>query len=190
MKAKYDKRLFERKAGVRLDVGCGLSKQKGYIGLDIEPHPNVDIVHDVQVFPWPVPDSSCFQILMSHLWEHIEPKYRFRVMDELWRIIRHDGQLLIAAPYADSFLAFAHPAHYTCPNEAAFQFFDPDYRLWHCEAKKALPWKIIRNDPNVTGCIEVVMEPRKTKDGKPIICPVNPAVPDCVRIESRKQNGE
>ena len=166
-KKRYNSRLFAAAAGVRLDVGCGINKQKGFLGLDQVRHPCVDIVHDVQKFPWPVPSQSCMVILMSHLWEHIEPKYRFEVMDELWRIVRHDGQLLISAPYATSFLAFAHPAHYMCPNEATFQFFDPDYPLWHaCSYKKPKPWKIVRNDANLAGCIEIVLEPRKDKKGK------------------------
>jgi hypothetical protein len=184
---KLNSNLFERAKGVRLDVGCGQFKQKGFLGMDFTPHKNVDIVHDAQKFPWPVPDDICYQILLSHIWEHIEPKYRFQVMDELWRICRHDGQLLINAPYANSFLAHAHPAHYMCPNEATFQFFDPDYMLWHsCSYKKPLPWKITRMDYNTAGCIELIMEPRKDKNGKPL--PIGPKakVQDAVKlIENR-----
>lgn len=164
-KSKIDRELFKRKSGIRLDVGCGQNKQKGYIGLDIGKLPGVDIVHDIQKFPWPVPDNCCFQILFSHVWEHVEPKYRFRVMDEFWRICRFDGQLLIAAPYAGSYLEAAHPAHYMCPNELTFTFFDPDYELHHAcsNQEKPKPWKIIRNMPNPVGVIEVIMEPRKSK---------------------------
>lgn len=130
--------------------------------MDIVNHPNVDIVHDVQKFPWPIPKDSCSKILMSHLWEHIEPKYRFQLMDELWRVCRADGQLMISAPYAGTHLAHAHPAHYMCPNELTFQFFDPDYFYYQVTSyKKPKPWKIIRNMPNPVGCIEVILEPRK-----------------------------
>jgi len=159
-----NRKLFESKKGIRLDVGCGISKQKGFVGLDIVRRKGVDIVHDVQKFPWPVPSDCCFQVLMSHLWEHIEPKYRFRLMDELWRICRADGQVLISAPYAGTYLAFAHPAHYGCPNEVTFQFFDPDYELYKITSyKKPKPWKIIRNMPNPVGQLEVILEPRKKK---------------------------
>lgn len=184
-----NKRLFEKAKGVRLDIGCGQFKQKGFLGMDIERHPNIDITHDVQKFPWPVPDDSCYQILMSHVWEHIEPKYRFRVMDELWRICRHDGQLLLSAPHAGSYLEAAHPAHYMCPNEATFQFFDPDYQLYHAAGyKKPLPWKIVRNLHNLGGCIEVILEPRKDKKGKAVL--VNePQKQGCVQIEPRKVKG-
>ena len=160
-------KLFTDMAGVKLDVGCGANKQAGFIGIDRERLPGVDIVHDIQRFPWPVPANCATMILLSHLWEHVEPKYRHRLMDECWRICRHDGQLLISAPYATSFLAFAHPEHYGCPNEATFQFYDPDYALYHSGGYgKLRPWRIVRNDANLTGCIEVILEPRKDWRGR------------------------
>ena len=167
---KINRELFKRAAGIKLDVGCGIFKQKGFVGIDMMDHDNVDIVHDIQIFSWPVPDNICSQILMSHLWEHIEPKYRFEVMDELWRICRYDGQLFICCPHAGSFLEAAHPAHYMCPNTGTFQFFDPDFHFWQaCSYKKPLPWKLIRNDANVTGTIEVILEPRKDEKGEPVM---------------------
>lgn len=188
MKKKVNYKLFEKAKAIRLDVACGPSKQKGYLGMDIVPGENVDIVHDIQKFPWPIPDNVCASILMSHIYEHIEPKYRFQVMDECWRIIRHDGQLLIACPYANSFLESAHPAHYMCPNEASFQFFDPDYHLWHASGyQKPLAWKIIRCAFAMNGTIEIVMEPRKKRDGKPEPLPEKPVIMGSVQILERKE---
>ena len=186
---KINSGLFEKAKGISLDVGCGQIKQKGFIGMDIEDGPNVDIVHDIQEFPWPVPDDVCKHVLMSHVFEHIEPKYRFRVMDEIWRICRWDGQLWLSCPYAGSFLESAHPAHYPCPNEAAFEFFDPAYQLWHASGhKKPLPWKIIKRSFAMNGCIEVVMEPRKDKKGKALSLEQDmPAVQDSVKLFRRKE---
>jgi len=166
-KMRYDRKLFGRMLAVKLDVGCGPNKQKGCIGIDKIKLPGVDIVHDIQRFPWPVPDNVCTMIVMSHIWEHIEPKYRSILMDELWRIIRWDGQLFIAAPYANSFLANAHPEHYGCPNELTFTFYSPDYPLYMSGAYGIVkPWKLIRNDANLSGCIEIILEPYKDKKGK------------------------
>ena len=30
-----------------LDIGCGINKPQGYIGLDREPYPGVDVVRDL-----------------------------------------------------------------------------------------------------------------------------------------------
>lgn len=160
-------KLFEKMKSVKLDVGSGPFKQPGFIGMDRIKLKGVDIVHDIQKFPWPIPSNICSVILMSHVWEHVEPKYRSRLMDECWRIIRHDGQLLISAPYANTFLANAHPEHYLCPNELTFQFYDPDFPLFISGSYGMVkPWKLVRNEPNVAGCIEVILEPRKTEKGK------------------------
>lgn len=169
------KKIFDGMKGICLDVGCGQAKQKGFVGMDIEKHPSIDIVHDIQKLPWPIPDSICNKILMSHVIEHVEPKYRFNVFDECWRIIRWDGQLLVSCPYAGSYLESAHFAHYPCPNEGAFQFLDPDYYLWHCSGwNKLKPWRIVRCLPIIGGCLEVILEPRKLKNGKMEILPKEP----------------
>jgi SAM-dependent methyltransferase len=148
--------LFRSKAGIRLDIGCGEAKQRGFVGMDVRQLPGVDIQHDAQDFPYPIPDSTCLQILLSHLWEHIEPRYRIALMDELWRIMKPDGQLLVSSPYYLSFGACQDPTHYPCPNEATFLYFVPDSPLW--QIYKPKPWRCIRNDYCQNGNLEVIME--------------------------------
>ena len=66
--------LLRDKGGIQLDVGCGASKQgPEWVGLDLRPLPGVDIAHDVQMYPWPLPDESCIRVVCSHLVEHIPP---------------------------------------------------------------------------------------------------------------------
>lgn len=151
-----NKDLLKRRGGIRLDIGCGSAKQPGFVGMDLRKLPTVDIVHDAQVFPYPLPDDCCVQILLSHLWEHIEPKHRINLMNELWRISRVGAQLLISSPYYLSFGALQDPTHYGCPNEATFRYFDPTHPLWNIYEAK--PWKIIQNNYAMTGNMEVIME--------------------------------
>ncbi len=157
-------KLFKKNAISRLDIGCGENCGRGWIGMDRRKVKGVDIVHDVQKFPWPLYSNSCFQILMSHLWEHIEPKHRIAVMDEIHRIIRPDGQLPISVPYAGSFGNYQDPTHYFGPNEATFTYFDPSKPLY--QVYKPRPWKLIRNEYQVTGNMEVILEPIKKKRKK------------------------
>jgi hypothetical protein len=99
---------------------------------------------------------------MSHLWEHIEPKYRIDVANEVWRIMKSGGQWLISAPYACSPGAQQDPTHYPCPNKDTFVYFDPaagDGVLYNVYKPK--PWTLVRNDFQLAGNIEVIMEPRK-----------------------------
>lgn len=155
---------MNRKQGIRLDVGCGSNKQPHWVGMDIRKVKGVDIVHDACKFPYPLPANSCFQILLSHLWEHIEPKYRIKLMDELWRIMKPQGQLLISAPYYLSFGALQDPTHYGCPNEATFTYFDPGYPMYRIYEPK--PWKLVRNDYQINGNMEVILEKGTAKNDK------------------------
>ena len=142
MKRRKHYKLPDSKKGWKLDIGCSDHKQPNFVGMDIRKVEGVDIVWDVTKFPYPIPSNSCLLILMSHLWEHIEPKYRVDVMNELWRIMKPDGQLLLSAPYANSFGASQDPTHYPCPNEATFTYFDKGYPLYNVYKPKC--WKIIR----------------------------------------------
>jgi SAM-dependent methyltransferase len=145
-----------RNQGIRLDIGCGEGKMPHWTGMDIRRLKGVDIVHDVQKFPYPLKANSCFQVLLSHLWEHIEPKYRIDVMNELWRITKPKGQVLITTPYYLSFGALQDPTHYGCPNEATFTYFDPNYPMW--QIYKPKPWKLLRNDYLMQGSLDVILE--------------------------------
>jgi len=159
---------------IDLDVGCGRCKQHGMVGMDYMAGPGVDIVWDIGKTPWkPIPPMSCRRILMSHVIEHIPPDKRFAVIDECWRIIHPDGQLFISCPYAGSMYDHGHLEHYPSPNEWAFQFFDPEYHFWHTRLPHAKPWEIMKNMPTGHGCLEVIMHPRKSDKGRPVI-PKNP----------------
>jgi SAM-dependent methyltransferase len=165
MNPKLDFESLKQGQGIRLDIGCSDHKMPNWIGMDIRDLQGVDIVHDVQNIPYPIPTDSCFQILMSHLWEHLEPKCRIDVMDELWRIMKPQGQLLISVPYYLSIGACQDPTHYTCPNENTFTYFDPDLPLY--QIYKPKPWKLIKNDYQMTGNLEVILEARKELSPKP-----------------------
>jgi hypothetical protein len=47
-----------------LDIGCGKSKTSGCIGIDRVTLPGVDVVHDLDQFPWPFPDDE-FSIIYA-----------------------------------------------------------------------------------------------------------------------------
>lgn len=59
---------------VSIDIGCGPSKRKGSLGMDVRPLPGVDIVHDFNNFPWPIPDNVAMLVTANHVMEHI-PKW-------------------------------------------------------------------------------------------------------------------
>lgn len=151
--------------GVRIDLGCGQYKQPGFVGVDIREHPNVDVVQDLEEYPWVFPDRCAELVVASHLVEHINPARGgfIRFMDEVWRILQYGGKFMISAPYAGSPGYWQDPTHVNPCTEITWAYFDPLeqnsggqlYKIY-----KPKPWKILANTYEVIGNIEVALEKR------------------------------
>ncbi len=168
MKKKMDPRVIsllkENNHGVKIDLGCGANKQPGFLGIDNRKLPGVDIVHDVETFPWPLPDECAFLVMASHLVEHIEPHggVFLRFMDEVWRILKPGGQFMMAFPYAGSPGYWQDPTHCNGCNETTWAYFDPLEAGGHLyKIYKPKPWKITHSAWEVNGNMEVALEKRK-----------------------------
>ena len=59
--------LLASKSGIQLDLGGGANPQRGFINMDKRELPEVDIIHDLEAFPWPLPDECAMRIIASHL---------------------------------------------------------------------------------------------------------------------------
>lgn len=131
-------------SGIQLDIGCGQSKQPGFVGMDLRPLPGVDIVHDFEVFPWPLADASVLRAVASHVVEHVNPhKFRFvKWMDEAWRVLVPGGQLAIVTPHGNSFGYIQDPTHCNPCNEATWAYFAPEHPSGLYQIYQPKPWKI------------------------------------------------
>jgi SAM-dependent methyltransferase len=156
--------LFKRKGGILLDLACGSKKNAGFIGLDKRKLPGVDIVHDLEKFPYPFPDNICLSIIGSHIVEHIKPWMMLQFMDELWRITKPEGKLAFVHPYGVNQYYIQDPTHCNPCNEKTWQYFDPRYVLYQIYNPK--PWLIEKGFPvwQDTGVMEVVF--RKLMEGQ------------------------
>lgn len=59
--------------GISVDLGGGANPNPGFINIDYRDLPQVDIVHNLCMFPWPLPDECAQLVTASHLVEHINP---------------------------------------------------------------------------------------------------------------------
>lgn len=92
-----------------LDLGCGPHKVRGAIGLDRSPLPNVDVVHDLEVIPYPFQDNTFRQVYMNHVIEHVTDP--LQVLGEVWRISCPGATVHLKLPHFSSFHAWADPTH-------------------------------------------------------------------------------
>ncbi len=91
--------------GLRIDLGCGLIKKEGTLGIDIQSLPTVDYVLDIENQPLPFAERSVAYAHSSHFLEHIlNPD---RVFFEVSRVCADQAQLEFWTPYAWSSSAFA-----------------------------------------------------------------------------------
>jgi hypothetical protein len=120
----------------------------------------VDIVHDLNVHPWPLQDGIVNRIVCSHVVEHIPPVaingkgtwFPFAAfMDEAWRVSNVGCEFMISAPYWQSPGFAQDPTHINCINETTFAYFDPlnHTQLW------GWYYRYVSFDP--IGNIEVLM---------------------------------
>lgn len=155
-------------SGIRLDIGCGAGKQPGFIGIDVQDLPGVDIVHDVNIHPWPLPDACALVAMCSHLVEHIPP-VSFRAdgstwfpfvefMDEVWRILKVDGQFAISCPHGWSAGFLQDPTHVNALNENTWAYFDPElYDGLLYKFYRPKPWHVENLYWDQAANIEVVL---------------------------------
>lgn len=149
--------LIARHSGIMLDIGCGENKQENYVGMDIRNLPGVDIVHNIEIIPWPLPDECVIRAVMFHLFEHINPAKTLQIMDELWRVMKPGGEVFIETPYGVSFEYIMDPTHCNPSNEITWQYFDPRCALWKTYRPK--PWLINAGFPTwqVQGNMQVAL---------------------------------
>ena len=143
------------KPKLNLDVGAGKAIHPGFVGMDIRPLPGIDIVHDVEVFPWPLDDDAVSVIVMSHLVEHIKPWNQIPLMDECWRILEPDGLLLISTPYGGSFRYNQDPTHCSPWNEATVEYYLQGCPLYEIYEPK--PWKLEKRVWFAYGDLEIAL---------------------------------
>ena len=92
-----------------LDVGCGSRKLVGATGMDIIPLPTVDVVHNINKVPWPFKDNTFDLVFLNHALEHVIDIPE--TLDEIHRVLKPGGHVVIQVPYFRCVDAFTDPTH-------------------------------------------------------------------------------
>ena len=111
---------------VKLNLACGQIKMDGFTGVDKVKTDAVDVVHDLETFPWPFESGSVDEVHCSHYIEHTADLIAF--VDELWRIMKPGARATIIAPYYTSIRAWQDPTHKRPISEMTFMYFNKGWR--------------------------------------------------------------
>lgn len=105
---------------IKVELGCGTTKNDGYIGIDRFPLPNVDIVADLNT-GIPLDSDSVDIIFCSHSLEHFNDLNN--IISEIYRVCKHKAIVNILAPYHMESVNLANFYHKIVFNESTFRFF-------------------------------------------------------------------
>jgi SAM-dependent methyltransferase len=92
-----------------INLGCGFRKLIGGINVDSEEVCNPDVVHNLNVFPWPFDDEFADAIFAIHVFEHLVDWWG--AFKECSRILKVGGSLEIRVPDASADTANTYRDH-------------------------------------------------------------------------------
>ena len=116
---------FERQTFMKiLDVGCGIRKFPGAVGVDVNPASAADVVCDLDQFPYPFADRTFDHLRAIHVIEHLTDV--IRAMEEFHRLVRLGGRVRIETPHYTDFSSFCDPTHKHHLNSFSFRYFGDD----------------------------------------------------------------
>jgi SAM-dependent methyltransferase len=108
-----------------LDVGCGIHKQPGAIGIDRNPASRADVLCDLDRLPYPFACNSFDRLTAIHVIEHVADV--IGAMEEFHRLVRPGGTVRIETPHYTDFSSFCDPTHRSHLNSFSFRYFGEDH---------------------------------------------------------------
>ena len=110
-----------------LDIGCGRDKLPGSTGMDANPRSHADVIHNLDVRPWPLPDGSFTHVRAQDILEHVDDF--FGVMEEIYRVCADGATVEVRMPFMSSLNFATDPTHKRSGTSGTFDYFNPDLPL-------------------------------------------------------------
>ena len=107
-------------AGI-LDVGCGINKYPGAIGIDRNARTRADVIANIDQHALPFKDSSFREIRASHVIEHVADVVH--TIEEFHRLLIPGGRAVIVTPHYTDYSSFCDPTHRWHLNSFSLRYF-------------------------------------------------------------------
>ncbi len=109
-----------------VDLGCGQGKLAGAFGVDYAGNAHADLQHDLDVYPYPLPDSRFDVVLLRNVIEHV--RNVVGLMEEVHRIGKPNGEVIITTPHFSSLYSYQDPTHLRHLALDSMDYFTDDTR--------------------------------------------------------------
>lgn len=107
----------------KLNLGSGEFPKPGFVNVDYYSRAKPDVVHDLDVIPYPFQDDEFDLVEADHCLEHLRDP--FAVMREIYRITRPGGLVRIRVPHFSR--GFTHADHKRGFDVTFPYYFDPSF---------------------------------------------------------------
>ena len=144
---------------LKLNLGCGRDIRQGWINLDKIQYPGVDIVFDLDTFPYPFCDNTFDAILMQDVLEHLRDP--ITVMREIYRISKDGCIIIIRTPHPKSPLMTQDKTHISKLEPkffTNFNVFPAEVLYYHCHVGKLFGILPVKRYWNQLAIIRVIKD--------------------------------
>jgi predicted SAM-dependent methyltransferase len=110
-----------------LNLGCGTNiiqrPGESWVNTDRVWQAGVDLVHDLEIFPWPWPRGFFSEVIARDVFEHISASATTGFMVECHRVLALDGVLELRVPDWRHENAWTDPTHQRACTEHTFDYW-------------------------------------------------------------------
>ena len=110
----------------KLNLGCGKDVREGWVNLDVVRNKGVDVVWDLEAFPYPFKDNEFDYVLMDMSLEHLS--YPEKTLREIWRITKKDAVVEINVPHFSCWQTWGDITHRRGFNHGSLNSFSSRHR--------------------------------------------------------------
>jgi SAM-dependent methyltransferase len=133
---------------MNLNLGCGNFKLDGCINVDKVQMYQPDVLHDLEVLPWPFESNSADLIVLSHVLEHLGQTSNLfiQILKEIYRISKNGSLLHIDVPCPRSKYYLSDPTHVRPITPDLIDLFNKKSNHYYASRNYAISQLGVEND--------------------------------------------
>lgn len=112
----------------KLNLGCGTDIRGECVNLDIVKLPGVDVIWNLDVYPWPFKNNEFDEIYAGSNILGFVGDFR-KAIEEIWRISKHNTKIYVESPLYPSINCFSDPHTKKIFTYNSFVYFEPGHKF-------------------------------------------------------------
>ena len=110
--------------------------------MDVVSLPGVNVVHDMNIAPWPFADNTFDEFVFDDVLEH--SKNFLGILAEVYRVAKQGATVKISLPHFSSDNMYSDPTHTIFFSSRSFNYFDKSLAYKHSFYLKEVNFKVMK----------------------------------------------